>query len=60
MLHFLQPDDALGQQQRSGFPSFMQAPNKSQQSSGLAAGLSWAVLKTLSTKTNGNLCNFCF
>lgn len=39
---FLQPDDALGQQQRSGLSSFMQAPDKSEQSSGLAAKL-WAL-----------------
>lgn len=37
VLHFSQPGDALGQQQRSGLPSFMQAPDKSEQSSGLAA-----------------------
>lgn len=47
VLHSLQPGDALGQQQRSELPSFMQAPGKSEHSSGLAARP-----KALSTKVS--------
>lgn len=59
-LHFLQPDDALGQQQRSELSPFMQAPDKLEQSSGLAAQPGQAVLKALSTKVSENLYNYFF